>query len=214
MRTTGTVSRVPTVALDRDRHVLLPVEQPVDRLLPVAARDDDGGGAERVDRLGELPAPYVIGVWDSGQSARLVQIRSNHGCKREEPVDENCNGVVEQEFRPGGSHHDRIDDERKRVLPEEVGDRRDDRPAEEHPRLGCVDADVVEDGAELRTDEVRRQLVNIRDTDGVLGGEGHDPAHPVAVQMGEGLEVGLDAGAAAGIRRRDRETARDHRGAG
>jgi hypothetical protein len=77
---------------------------------------------------------------------------------------------------------------------------------EEHPRLGRVDPDVVEDGVELRADELGRQLVHGGDAEGVLRGERDDDARPVAARRPERLEVGLDACAAPGVRAGDGQT--------
>ena len=52
------VRRRDVVALDRDLDVALPVEEVVDRVVAVAAGDDDRGRAELVHALGEL-APRV-----------------------------------------------------------------------------------------------------------------------------------------------------------
>ena len=51
----------------------------------------------------------------------------------------------------------------------------------------------------------RRHRVDGGDGDGVLGGDRGDRGHPVGAAGGEGLQVGLDAGAAAGVRAGDRE---------
>ena len=57
------------------------------------------------------------------------------------------------------------------MLLEKVRDRHDQRPREEHSGLHCVDADVVEDGLELRGDELRWQLLNRGDAGRVLRGQ-------------------------------------------
>ena len=49
-----------------------------------------------------------------------------------------------------------------------------------------------------------------RDRDRVLGGQRDDRAHPVAAEARERLQVGLDPGAAAGVRGGDREAAGNH----
>jgi hypothetical protein len=95
------------------------------------------------------------------------------------------------------------------MLLEKVRDCVDQRPREEHPRLRGIDADVVEDHLELLPDELRRQLMDGRDRCRVLSRQGHDRAHSVTAGAREGLQVGLDPGSTAGIRRRDRETTRN-----
>jgi hypothetical protein len=96
------------------------------------------------------------------------------------------------------------------VTVEEVRDRLDDRSAEEHSGLRRIDADVVEDRVELRADEVGWDLVDRRHLGRVLRREGDDRAQPVGAEAGERLQVGLDAGAAAGVRGGDRQAAGNH----
>ena len=66
-------------------------------------------------------------------------------------------------------------------------------------------------GAHLRDDHLRRDGVHRVDRDRVLRGDRRDRRHPVHAARGERLQVGLDAGAAAGVRAGDREHARDGR---
>ena len=93
---------------------------------------------------------------------------------------------------------------------EKVGDRLDDRRAEEHPGLGGIDAEVGKEDVELSADEIWRRLVDRAHFRRRLGRQGDDRAHAVAAEPGEGLQVGLDPGPAARIGGRDRETARYH----
>jgi hypothetical protein len=86
------------------------------------------------------------------------------------------------------------------MLSEVVGHDLDQVSREEHPRLCSVDADVAEDGLELRGDELRRHLVHSGHTRGVLRRQRDDRAHSVTAGGRERLQVGLDPGAAAGVR--------------
>ncbi len=90
----------------------------------------------------------------------------------------------------------------------------DDLRGRQHAELGGVDPDVPGDRVELRADEVRRDQVDAVHTDGVLRGQRREHAHAEGVERGEGLEVGLDAGATAGVRARDREHPRGGRTGG
>jgi hypothetical protein len=194
------------------RSTAFAVEEPVHRLVAVAAGDDDGRRAQPVDGFGELSAVGVLGVGHAREGARLVEVRRHDGGQREELADEDGDGVVLKELRAGGGDHHRVDDERDRLLRQEVGDRLDDPCAEQHPRLRGVDPDVVEDRVELRAREGRRRLVNGRDRLRVLGGQRDDGAHPVTAERGERLQVGLDPRAPARVRGRDGETPGDHGG--
>src|SRR5947208_1275453 len=66
-----------------------------------------------------------------------------------------------------------------------------------------VGAEVREHRVDLRSDELRRQVENALDPDGILRGHGGDHAHPEDAEGREGLEVRLDACAAAGVRAGD-----------
>ena len=81
----------------------------------------------------------------------------------------------------------------------------DDRGAAQHAGLHGVRDDVGEDRIDLRGDELRRHLVDANHGYGVLRCERGESRHAVNAESGECLEVGLDAGAAAGVRARNRE---------
>ena len=164
----------------------LAVEEPVDRLGAVPAGDDDRGGAGGVDRLGELLPVRLLRVRDAGDT-RLVQVRRHHRREWEQSLDEHRDGVVAEELRTGGGDHHRVDDEQDRWT-EEVGDRLDDRRAEEHPRLRGVDADVVEEHLELLSDDLRRRLVDGAHLGRGLRGQRDDRRHAVTAEARERLQ--------------------------
>jgi hypothetical protein len=91
------------------------------------------------------------------------------------------------------------------MLSEVVGHDLDQVSREEHSGLRGIDADVAEDGLELRSNELCRHLVHSGHTRGVLGGQRDDRAHSVTAGGRERLQVGLDPGAAAGIRAGNRK---------
>jgi hypothetical protein len=200
------------VPLHRDGDVALAVEEPIHRLLAVAARDNYRRRAEVVNRLGELSPVGVGGVGHPRERAGLMEVRRHDDREREELADQHQHRVLLEELRAGRGDHHRIDDERHLLLRQEVRDRLDDLRAEEHSRLRGIDADVVEHRVELGAGEGRRRLVHGRDGGRVLGREGDDGAHPVAAERGEGLQVGLDPRAPARVRGRDGETPGDHGG--
>ena len=143
------------------------------------------------------------------EQPRLDLVRRHHGCEGEEPRDQRCDGVLLQQPRARARDHHRVDHERHRMLGEEVRDRLDHRRREEHPRLGRVNADVVEDRLELGAHELRRQLVHGDHADRVLRGQRDDRARAEAAGGGEGLQVGLDPRASARVGARDRQTSRN-----
>ena len=82
----------------------------------------------------------------------------------------------------------------------------------EHPDLDRVDADVARrPRAPGRRSSPARSPATAVTADGVLRRDRRDRGHPVHAAGGERLQVGLDAGAAAGVRAGDRQHARDPR---
>ena len=78
----------------------------------------------------------------------------------------------------------------------------------QHAELDGIDADVLDHRLDLRLQEGRRHAVDARHAERVLRGQRGDGRHAVAAERREGLEVGLDAGAAAAVGAGDREHAR------
>jgi DEAD/DEAH box helicase domain-containing protein len=195
---------------DLDRDVAHAVEEPVDRLAAVPARHDDRPRPELMDRERELTPLDVIRVGDPDERTCLVEVRRDHRREREEPRDEHRDGVVLEELGARRGNHHRVDDEGNGLIDEEIGDSLDDPRAEEHACLRRVDADVSEDGLELAADEVGRRFVDGADLSRGLSRQRDDRAHAMAAEVRERLEVGLDAGAAAGVGARDREAAWYH----
>ena len=211
MRASRSVGCVRLEAVDRNRNVVLAVVEPVHGLGPMPAGDDHGGGTQRVDLLGELLTIRVVGVGHTGKRAGFVQVRRHHRREREQPADENLDGIVLQELGTGGRHHHGVNDKRDTMTGEKVRDGLDDPAREEHPGLRCIHADVVEHDLELVKDELRWGLVHGAHLDRGLSRQRDDRAHAVTTEGCEGLEVGLNAGTAAGIRARDGQTAGNHR---
>ena len=96
--------------------------------------------------------------------------------------------------------HHRVEDHQRQIqLLDRRGNRFDDGRRREHADLGRVDADVAGDRFDLRGDEIGRQRRERRDAERVLSGDGGDGARAVDAERGEGLEIGLNAGASARI---------------
>ena len=72
-----------------------------------------------------------------------------------------------------------------------------------HADLDRVGPDVPEHAVQLLGHELRGGLQHAGHPGGVLGGEGGEGAHAVHPQAGHGLEIRLDARAAAGVAARD-----------
>ena len=80
-----------------------------------------------------------------------------------------------------------------------VGDGMDHFGVGQHAELHRVDVEVVEAGVQLRAQEVDWWHVHGGHAAGVLRGQRGDRRKAVHTMRGEGLQVGLDAGAAAGV---------------
>ena len=90
-----------------------------------------------------------------------------------------------------------------------VEHRVDRRLVGEHPDLDRVDADVRRDRVDLGDDHLRRDGGDHLDPDRVLRGQRGDRRRPVDAAASERLQVGLDPGAAAGVRAGDRQAGGD-----
>src|SRR5699024_7407412 len=74
-----------------------------------------------------------------------------------------------------------------------------------HADLYCVDGHVIEQSFELETDKLYRGWMYAAYALGVLSGQRGNDAGRIGTQCRKGLEVGLNAGTAAGIGARDGE---------
>ena len=131
----------------------------VEEVVARAAAGDDRRARAELDE----PLRLLGGIALADERRRLVHVRRHDRRERDQALDEDGDGVVLEQLRSRARDHDRIDDERHGVRVEKVRDGLDQARGEEHPGLRRVDADVVEDGVELRRDELRRQLVDRRD---------------------------------------------------
>ena len=211
MRAAGAVRRALRVARDGDRDVARAVEEPVHRLDAVAAvtttagapsawiasasaRRSASSGTERprarTPRAGSASRPSRAGTAARRAAATASSRRSR---------------APELAIITGSTTSGTRCAARGTSATVSI-----DRRAEEHPGLRRVDADVVEHRLELGADELGRHLVDRRHAAGVLRGQRHDRAHPVAAEARERLQVGLDPGAAARVRAGDREAAGHH----
>ena len=93
----------------------------------------------------------------------------------------------------------------------EAGGHRLDRGGlRQHADLHRIDVEIGEHRVDLRGDEIGRHVVDAGDALGVLRGQRRDHRGAIDAERGEGLQVGLDAGAAAGIRAGDGDGDRGH----
>ena len=144
---------------------------------------------------------------EAGQRGRLHQVRRDHGGPRHEPLAQRALGVgLEQPAAALGDHH-RVEHHRH-----VAGSRSSARSTAsiasavpDHPDLHGVHADVLDHRPDLLDDRLGRQRVDRAHALGVLRGDRRDRGHAVRAAGGERLQVGLDAGAAAGVGAGDRQ---------
>ena len=87
----------------------------------------------------------------------------------------------------------------------------DDGEVRHHADLDRADFEIGEHRIDLRGDEFGRHLMDAGNTGGVLRGQRRDHRGAVDAERGKTLQVGLNAGAAGGIRAGDSERDRRHR---
>ena len=97
------------------------------------------------------------------------------------------------------SRHDRIDNERDslRALAQHRGQGLDDRGIMQHAGLDRVGADIVEHDLDLLTDKIGRDRQHAENPFGVLRRQSGYRGCRVTAEHRDGLDVGLDSGAAA-----------------
>ena len=197
----------------RPRAVAARVDEQVDRARAVPAGEHDRARAERqhARERAASASPVLARARrraSAGERARLGQVRREHARARQDlarrarasasaassraPDSATITGSTTTGV-PGGQ------------LVERRRDRERDLGGAEHPDLDRVDADVREHRAHLREHDLRRDRMDGGDADRVLRGDRGDRARAVHAAARERLQVGLDAGAAAGVRAGDRQ---------
>lgn len=93
-------------------------------------------------------------------------------------------------------HHHRIDDELRQLEAlDRRGHRFDDGGICQHAGLDGVDADVFDDGLDLRGDQIGGERDPVDDAEGVLRRDRGNCAHAVHAMCGERFQIGLNASA-------------------
>ncbi len=178
--------------VDRLRTVEVPALDEYDA--GAELEDPSAGGPHVIDRTNRPPGQH-LSLWDIGRHDMR---------EREELRPYRRDGLLfEQTVAALGDHH-WVDDDMRQV---ELGDRRrnglDDGGVGEHADLDGIDAEVAGDSFDLRGHEIARDRAPHRHAECVLSRDRGDCARAEDLMCGEGLEIGLDAGATARVAARN-----------
>ena len=134
------------------------------------------------------------------QRHSLGNVGRDDGCQREQAAGECLRGILGNEASARGGDHDGVDDH-VRCVPgaQAVGDDFDNLDRRNHADLDGARADVVKDSVDLRGYDIWRDILHGGDAQGVLCGDGCNGRLGIQTVRRDGLDVGLNAGATAGI---------------
>ena len=201
-RSRGRAARV-ALALDRDR--LATVEEEVDVALAVAAGDDDRLRPERQHLAGELLLRVLLPR--PGQRPGLGDVGGGHGRQRQQALDQRLAGLLVEQ-RPRRSRRPSPGRRTTGASPTWPSASTTASTVSAVPSIPILTASTPMSSATARTwaTIVSGETASTAlDPDRVLRGDRGDRRHPVHAAARERLQVGLDAGAAAGVGAGDRE---------
>ncbi|MCW0424680.1 hypothetical protein NB713_002623 [Xanthomonas sacchari] len=179
--------------------VVVAVDHPL-AFLQVAALEQHRLRARLQQRGGG--ALGVVGGVDRAaeQQLRFRHVRRHQRRQRQQALAQRVQGIVLQQLGAAGGHHHRVQHHpRWAIFFQRIGDQVDHLGVGEHAELDRADVEVGEAGIDLCAQERQRRHVYRGDAAGVLCGQRGGRRQPVHAVRGEGLEIRLDAGAAAGI---------------
>ena len=163
----------------------------------------DRARAERVQAASEL----LAGRRAAGESLRLAQVGGDHRREREQLLDQRRDRVLAQQARTRARDHHRVDDERDRVprrKPATVSMIGREKSMPVLAASAPMSANTASSWAR-RTPAAPRGRPSRRPCSGPSARRSRSSR---SSPRGERLQVGLDAGAAPGVRACDRQTAR------
>ena len=165
----------------------------------MTALDEHGLGAHPDERLTGGSGVIAAADGHAGEHLGFGAVGGQQVAAGDHAFLEGLHGILTQQAAAALAHGNRVHHQREAAVAQGVGQGVDDAGREQHAGLGGVHGKTVQHGAQLQHDEFGLGRVDAGDAQAVLGGQGRDDAHAVAVQGHDGLEVGLDAGTAAGI---------------
>ena len=134
------------------------------------------------------------------QGHGLGNIGRDNRRQREQAAGERLGGIFGNQPRARGGDHDGVDDH-VRCVPgaQAVGDDFDNLDRRNHADLDGARADIVKNGVNLRGYDIWRDILYGGDAQRVLRCDGGDGRLGIQAVRRDGLDVGLNAGATAGI---------------
>ena len=147
-----------------------------------------------------------------GEPRGLVKIGSDDRRARKQRCAHGGNDTVSAEVRPACRDKHGIEDQRDWfVALQRRGNGGDNFRRSQHPDLNGRHLDVGKNHFDLPAHEFSRGQMDAADALGVLRGQGARYRHAVTAECREGLEIGLDSGAAARVGSRDGQKVWDRR---
>ena len=185
----------------------------VPRRAAMAAGDDNSTWTEVEQGSRELEIVCELFEAPAGgrqEGARLRKVRGQDRRERYELTDQGHDSVRVEQLAAGARGEHRVEHDRYtgQARTECRSDRLDRCRRCQHADLDRINPDVVDHCLDLRAHDRGRNDVNRTDPARVLRGHGRDRDRAVHAAARERLEVGLDAGAAAGVGTGDRESPR------
>ena len=140
----------------------------------------------------------------SSQDSRLIQVGCDQNRQGEQVLPQDLLRLRAEQARARGRYHHRVDHERAPAIFPYGSRYQADQPGlGQHPGLECGRRKIFRQGYELGAHHRVRHRLHGADAPGVLRGERHDNGSSEHTELLEGLEIGLNPGAAAGIRAGD-----------
>jgi RNA methyltransferase, TrmH family len=172
----------------------------------MASLDECRGGTEaQQGGCGALHGWHVVD-YPAGQDCRLIYVRGYERCKGQQIVSDDILRLGSEKPGTRGGNHDRIHHKRSPpVLPNRACYLSHDGWLRQHASLESRGRQVFGECGELSADHRLRDSFHRAHTEGILRGQCHDHRCSEHTELVEGFQVGLNSGAAAGIRAGNRE---------
>ena len=147
------------------------------------------------------PRCRMIGDCQAGQGLSLRDIGGEQGCARHEFPSHCVNGSVVEQAGAALGDHDRINDQRHAsgLLTQQASYSMHHRCTAQHSGLDRISPDIAQHHGHLQAHELRRHRRNSMHAQGILRRERGDGGGGISAERRHGLDVCLDASAAARV---------------